>query len=150
MWLSAVLDLSAAVWTKETRRKRAIVTVSCRVCFWRILLVAQYGAMLSSNSLHFSQEKKNNTRQKTQNCNWPASDTSGRGWGGSGRIQEERGQGTRDVCLGSCNTLCVCACAEYSRFEAKIHDLREQMMNSSISSGSGSLKTSQKRSLYVR
>ncbi|TKC47193.1 hypothetical protein EI555_018305, partial [Monodon monoceros] len=40
--------------------------------------------------------------------------------------------------------------SEYSRFEAKIHDLREQMMNSSISSGSGSLRTSQKRSLYVR
>ncbi|XP_006637475.1 disks large homolog 1 isoform X12 [Lepisosteus oculatus] len=39
---------------------------------------------------------------------------------------------------------------EYSRFEAKIHDLREQMMNSSLSSGSGSLRTSQKRSLYVR
>uniref|UniRef100_A0A8C7K6L0 Discs large homolog 1-like protein n=1 Tax=Oncorhynchus kisutch TaxID=8019 RepID=A0A8C7K6L0_ONCKI len=34
------------------------------------------------------------------------------------------------------------------RFEAKIHDLREQMMNSSISSGS--LRTSQKRTLYVR
>ncbi|XP_041529044.1 disks large homolog 1 isoform X2 [Microtus oregoni] len=39
---------------------------------------------------------------------------------------------------------------EYSRFEAKIHDLREQLMSSSISSGSGSLRTSQKRSLYVR
>ncbi|XP_037538380.1 disks large homolog 1 isoform X1 [Nematolebias whitei] len=39
---------------------------------------------------------------------------------------------------------------DYSRFEAKIHDLREQMMNSSISSGSGSLRMSQKRSLYVR
>ncbi|CAL9689400.1 unnamed protein product [Knipowitschia caucasica] len=39
---------------------------------------------------------------------------------------------------------------EYSRFEAKIHELREQMMNSSISSGSGSLRTSHKRSLYVR
>ncbi|XP_072475052.1 disks large homolog 1 isoform X11 [Notamacropus eugenii] len=39
---------------------------------------------------------------------------------------------------------------EYSRFEAKIHDLREQMMNCSVSSGSGSLRTSQKRSLYVR
>ncbi|KAJ3595453.1 hypothetical protein NHX12_004756 [Muraenolepis orangiensis] len=38
---------------------------------------------------------------------------------------------------------------EYSRFEAKIHDLREQMMSSSISSGSGSLRTSQKRTLYV-
>ncbi|XP_069468540.1 disks large homolog 3 isoform X5 [Ambystoma mexicanum] len=40
--------------------------------------------------------------------------------------------------------------AEYSRFETKIHDLREQMMNSSMSSGSGSLRTSEKRSLYVR
>ncbi|XP_039614348.1 disks large homolog 1 isoform X11 [Polypterus senegalus] len=39
---------------------------------------------------------------------------------------------------------------EYSRFEAKIHDLREQMMNSSLNSGSGSLRTSQKRSIYVR
>ncbi|XP_051539635.1 disks large homolog 2 isoform X6 [Myxocyprinus asiaticus] len=40
--------------------------------------------------------------------------------------------------------------AEYGRFEAKIHDLREQMMNHSMSSGSGSLRTNQKRSLYVR
>ncbi|XP_063806717.1 disks large homolog 2 [Pseudophryne corroboree] len=39
---------------------------------------------------------------------------------------------------------------EYARFEAKIHDLREQMMSHSMSSGSGSLKTNQKRSLYVR
>uniref|UniRef100_A0A8C7G5P5 Discs large homolog 1-like protein n=1 Tax=Oncorhynchus kisutch TaxID=8019 RepID=A0A8C7G5P5_ONCKI len=39
---------------------------------------------------------------------------------------------------------------EYSQFEAKIHDLREQMMNSRISSGSGSLRPSQKRTLYVR
>ncbi|XP_053361216.1 disks large homolog 3 isoform X11 [Clarias gariepinus] len=39
---------------------------------------------------------------------------------------------------------------EYSRFESKIHNLREQMMNSSMSSGSGSLRTSEKRSLYVR
>ncbi|KAJ7986218.1 hypothetical protein DPEC_G00337680 [Dallia pectoralis] len=39
---------------------------------------------------------------------------------------------------------------EYSRFEAKINNLREQMMNSSISSGSGSLRTSQKRVLYIR
>uniref|UniRef100_A0A3P8T972 Discs, large homolog 2 (Drosophila) n=1 Tax=Amphiprion percula TaxID=161767 RepID=A0A3P8T972_AMPPE len=39
---------------------------------------------------------------------------------------------------------------EYERFEAKIHDLREQMMNHSMSSGSGSLRTNQKRSLYVR
>ncbi|KAK3564338.1 hypothetical protein QTP86_017355 [Hemibagrus guttatus] len=42
------------------------------------------------------------------------------------------------------------AAPEYSRFESKIHDLREQMMNSSMSSGSGSLRTSEKRSLYVR
>jgi len=35
---------------------------------------------------------------------------------------------------------------EYNRFEAKIHDLREQMMNTST----GSLKTTQKRTLYVR
>lgn len=54
------------------------------------------------------------------------------------------------LCRVVCNCVCMCVCAEYSRFEAKIHDLREQMMNSSISSGSGSLKTSQKRSLYVR
>uniref|UniRef100_A0A8C7VT09 Discs large homolog 1-like protein n=1 Tax=Oncorhynchus mykiss TaxID=8022 RepID=A0A8C7VT09_ONCMY len=39
---------------------------------------------------------------------------------------------------------------EYSQFEAKIHELREQMMNSRISSGSGSLRPSQKRTLYVR
>ncbi|ERE80879.1 putative disks large-like protein [Cricetulus griseus] len=38
---------------------------------------------------------------------------------------------------------------DYARFEAKIHDLREQMMNHSMSSGSGSLRTNQKRSLYV-
>uniref|UniRef100_A0A668VN62 Disks large homolog 1 n=1 Tax=Oreochromis aureus TaxID=47969 RepID=A0A668VN62_OREAU len=48
------------------------------------------------------------------------------------------------------NNLNQSVCLKYSRFEAKIHDLREQMMNSSISSGSGSLRTSQKRSLYVR
>lgn len=35
---------------------------------------------------------------------------------------------------------------EYNRFEAKIQDLREQMMNTST----GSLRTTQKRSLYVR
>ncbi|KAG1683812.1 Disks large 2 [Nymphon striatum] len=34
---------------------------------------------------------------------------------------------------------------EYNRFEAKIHDLREQMLSTS-----GSLRTIQKRSLYVR
>ncbi|XP_062854131.1 disks large homolog 1 isoform X2 [Trichomycterus rosablanca] len=39
---------------------------------------------------------------------------------------------------------------DYSRFEAKIHDLREQMMSCSISSGSGSLHASQKRALYIR
>ena len=36
--------------------------------------------------------------------------------------------------------------AEYNRFEAKIHDLREQMMNTST----GSLKTSTKKTLFVR
>uniref|UniRef100_A0A8B9QEA9 Discs large MAGUK scaffold protein 3 n=1 Tax=Apteryx owenii TaxID=8824 RepID=A0A8B9QEA9_APTOW len=46
--------------------------------------------------------------------------------------------------------LTLCLSTEYSRFESKIHDLREQMMNSSMSSGSGSLRTSEKRSLYVR
>lgn len=46
--------------------------------------------------------------------------------------------------------LTACLPTEYSRFESKIHDLREQMMNSSMSSGSGSLRTSEKRSLYVR
>nr|XP_022286482.1 disks large homolog 1-like isoform X3 [Crassostrea virginica] len=35
---------------------------------------------------------------------------------------------------------------EYNRFEAKIQDLREQMMNTST----GSLRTTQKRTLYVR
>uniref|UniRef100_A0A8C6UI60 Disks large homolog 1 n=1 Tax=Neogobius melanostomus TaxID=47308 RepID=A0A8C6UI60_9GOBI len=35
---------------------------------------------------------------------------------------------------------------EYSRFEAKIHDLREQMMTSSISSSSTSLRSTQKLS----
>jgi len=38
-------------------------------------------------------------------------------------------------------------CAEFSQFEAKIRDLREQMMNTG---GSGSLKVNQKRSIYVR
>lgn len=41
-------------------------------------------------------------------------------------------------------------CTEYSRFEAKIHDLREQMMTSSVSSSSTSLRSTQKRTLYVR
>lgn len=36
---------------------------------------------------------------------------------------------------------------EYNRFEQKIHDLRDRMMNST---GGGSLKTSAKRTLYVR
>ncbi|XP_076842167.1 disks large homolog 4-like isoform X1 [Brachyhypopomus gauderio] len=38
---------------------------------------------------------------------------------------------------------------EYSRFEAKIHDLREQLLNSSMGSGTTSLRTS-KRSFYIR
>ncbi|XP_042564822.1 disks large homolog 1 isoform X2 [Clupea harengus] len=39
---------------------------------------------------------------------------------------------------------------DYSRFEAKIHDLREQMMSSTVTSASGSLRTNQRRSFYVR
>ncbi|KYO28681.1 hypothetical protein Y1Q_0005133 [Alligator mississippiensis] len=45
---------------------------------------------------------------------------------------------------------------EYSRFEAKIHDLREQLMSSSLGSGTGtgtgsaSLRGSTKRGFYVR
>ncbi|XP_059498649.1 disks large homolog 4 isoform X5 [Stegostoma tigrinum] len=39
---------------------------------------------------------------------------------------------------------------EYSRFEAKIHDLREQLMNSSIGSGTSSLRSNQKRVFYIR
>lgn len=46
MWLPVVLDSSEAVWTKETGRKRPIAVASCRLCSWRILLVAQYGAIL--------------------------------------------------------------------------------------------------------
>lgn len=37
--------------------------------------------------------------------------------------------------------------AEYNRFEQKVHDLRERMLNTT---GGGSLKTSAKRTLYVR
>ncbi|XP_063305901.1 disks large homolog 4 isoform X1 [Pelobates fuscus] len=41
---------------------------------------------------------------------------------------------------------------EYSRFEAKIHDLREQLMNSSLGSGSASLHNTNggKRGFYIR
>uniref|UniRef100_A0A672QRW6 Discs large MAGUK scaffold protein 4 n=1 Tax=Sinocyclocheilus grahami TaxID=75366 RepID=A0A672QRW6_SINGR len=38
---------------------------------------------------------------------------------------------------------------EYSRFEAKIHDLREQLMNSSVVSAAASLRSS-KRSFFIR
>ncbi|TRY54278.1 hypothetical protein DNTS_031081 [Danionella cerebrum] len=38
---------------------------------------------------------------------------------------------------------------EYSRFEAKIHDLREQMMNSSLASAAASLRSG-KRNFYIR
>lgn len=54
-----------------------------------------------------------------------------------------------NAALAVSNDLPVCL-VEYGRFEAKIQDLREQMMNHSMSSGSGSLRTNQKRSLYVR
>uniref|UniRef100_A0A8C8RFY4 Discs large MAGUK scaffold protein 4 n=1 Tax=Pelusios castaneus TaxID=367368 RepID=A0A8C8RFY4_9SAUR len=39
---------------------------------------------------------------------------------------------------------------EYSRFEAKIHDLREQLMNSSLGSGTASLRSNSKRGFYIR
>ena len=60
------------------------------------------------------------------------------------------------VCLSVCLYVSLSACfktdtcsisaTDYNRFEAKIHDLREQMMNTSTSS----LKTGAKRTLYVR
>ena len=40
--------------------------------------------------------------------------------------------------------------SEYSRFEAKIHDLREQLMNSSLGSGTASLRSNPKRGFYIR
>ncbi|XP_061754363.1 disks large homolog 4-like isoform X1 [Nerophis ophidion] len=39
---------------------------------------------------------------------------------------------------------------EYSRFEAKIHDLREQLMNSSMGSGTTTLRSNSKRGFYIR
>ncbi|KAG9281562.1 hypothetical protein AMEX_G87 [Astyanax mexicanus] len=39
---------------------------------------------------------------------------------------------------------------EYSRFEAKIHDLREQLMNSSLGSGTTTLRSNPKRGFYIR
>uniref|UniRef100_A0A3B5MBV2 Discs, large homolog 3 (Drosophila) n=1 Tax=Xiphophorus couchianus TaxID=32473 RepID=A0A3B5MBV2_9TELE len=77
--------------------------------------------------------------------------------GGPADLSGELRRGDRILSLYYC-THGVAACLlktpfpifEYSRFESKIHDLREQMMNSSMSSGSGSLRTSEKRSLYVR
>ena len=45
-----------------------------------------------------------------------------------------------------CKFTNLCYATEYNRFEAKIHDLREQMMNTST----GSLRTTTKRTLYVR
>ncbi|XP_016407779.1 disks large homolog 4 [Sinocyclocheilus rhinocerous] len=39
---------------------------------------------------------------------------------------------------------------EYSRFEAKIHDLREQLMNSSMGSGTATLRSNSKRGFYIR
>ncbi|KAM8794230.1 disks large homolog 4-like [Eudromia elegans] len=39
---------------------------------------------------------------------------------------------------------------EYSRFEAKIHDLREQLLSSSLGSGTASLRSNPKRGFYIR
>lgn len=44
---------------------------------------------------------------------------------------------------------CPCV-SEYSRFEAKIHDLREQLMNSSMGSGTTTLRSNPKRGFYIR
>lgn len=44
----------------------------------------------------------------------------------------------------------ACPFPEYSRFEAKIHDLREQLMNSSLGSGTASLRSNPKRGFYIR
>ncbi|OQR71400.1 disks large 1 tumor suppressor protein-like [Tropilaelaps mercedesae] len=42
------------------------------------------------------------------------------------------------------------AFSEYNRFEAKINELREQMLNNSSGCVPGSIRTSQKRSLFVK
>lgn len=44
----------------------------------------------------------------------------------------------------------LCCLSEYSRFEAKIHDLREQLMNSSMGSGTTTLRSNPKRGFYIR
>ena len=41
-------------------------------------------------------------------------------------------------------------CSEYARFEAKIHDLREQMISSAGNASGGTLQTSDKKSFFVR
>lgn len=46
--------------------------------------------------------------------------------------------------------LCFPSVSEYSRFEAKIHDLREQLMNSSMGSGTTTLRSNPKRGFYIR
>lgn len=46
--------------------------------------------------------------------------------------------------------LCMLYISEYSRFEAKIHDLREQLMNSSMGSGTTTLRSNPKRGFYIR
>uniref|UniRef100_A0A3B5MBV6 Discs, large homolog 3 (Drosophila) n=1 Tax=Xiphophorus couchianus TaxID=32473 RepID=A0A3B5MBV6_9TELE len=70
--------------------------------------------------------------------------------GGPADLSGELRRGDRILSVSDDTFLFGSFTAEYSRFESKIHDLREQMMNSSMSSGSGSLRTSEKRSLYVR
>lgn len=59
-------------------------------------------------------------------------------WVGSGEVGEGPVSGTS------------CPSSEYSRFEAKIHDLREQLMNSSLGSGTASLRSNPKRGFYIR
>lgn len=54
------------------------------------------------------------------------------------------------MCLNE-TFICLYFCvSEYSRFEAKIHDLREQLMNSSMGSGTTTLRSNAKRGFYIR
>lgn len=42
------------------------------------------------------------------------------------------------------------ALAEYTRFETKMNSVRENMMNSSAGINTSSLRTSQKKTMFVR
>uniref|UniRef100_A0A8C7LGV2 Discs large MAGUK scaffold protein 4 n=1 Tax=Oncorhynchus kisutch TaxID=8019 RepID=A0A8C7LGV2_ONCKI len=53
-------------------------------------------------------------------------------------------------CIHILNTHTHTHVYKYSRFEAKIHDLREQLMNSSMGSGQTTLRSNPKRGFYIR